>query len=388
MKTVIFFIDNKLGGVSSLNYNLISSSNSSDFFQTVVVNVTHLETQMAKADIEYPANSSVNFKFSSKDNFYKTISRLSKAFDRKQEGALVLNYHTEMAMLDHHPVAQTTFQLVHDDYNVGLAEKYGHVVDVFICHNTVIYEKLRALFPDRLDTIFYLRHGVRIPTKWRLRTTQHENLKLLFIGRMVSAKGIFDLPVINDLLRKKGVRFEWTCIGNGPELEQLKKVWNPMDKVRFVSPESNAEVLSIAAEQDVFVLPTKFEGSPVSLLEAMSVGLVPVVSKVPGGITDIISEKIGYLIPIDDNVGFADAIGELASNRTLLDELGGNARKKIVDEYDLKVTAATYYDLFGRYKEFYKTKKIKKIPVGARLDQPYLPNIITYTIRSLVRNGA
>jgi glycosyltransferase involved in cell wall biosynthesis len=385
---ITFFIDDKLGGVSSLNYNLIRNR-PDDFFEHEVVHIRLLESDMTRSNLSYPKAKNIIFSFSLKDNLYRVLKRLGTIINRAQEGILVLNYYTEMAMLDHYPVKQTIFQLVHDDYNIDLAKKYGHVVDVFICHNTVINQKLINLLPERVENIFYLPHGVSIPSIWRnQRGRSTDPIKLLFIGRMVSSKGIFDLPVINDLLRKNGVAFEWTCIGSGPELDKLKQVWNPLDKVRFLSPSTSEEVISISAEQDVFVLPTKFEGSPVSLLEAMSVGLVPVVSKIPGGITDIINAENGFTVEVDDHESFAKAIMSLNADRFLMNKLSTNARAKIEKEFDIKNTAKNYYDLFRRFDEFYRDKKIKNIPVGARLDHPLIPSPFTKFARIIMgRNG-
>ena len=134
---------------------------------------------------------------------------------------------------------------------------------------------------------------------------------------------------------------------------------------------------------DVFVLPTKFEGSPVSLIEAMSVGLVPVISDLPGGITDIVKEDIGFRIPIDDNKGFAAAIIKLDKDRTLLEQLSVNCRNKIIEQYDVKKTAVPYHELFSKYKELYKKKQLKKMKVGARLDQPFIPSFVTSFIRKI-----
>jgi len=164
----------------------------------------------------------------------------------------------------------------------------------------------------------------------------------------------------------------------------LKKAWNPADRVEFVSPASNDEVLRLCASRDVFVLPTKFEGSPVSLLETMSVGLVPVITKIPGGVTDIVNKDIGFAIEMDDNRSFATAIKKLSDDRNLLERLSANCRRKIVEEFDVTITSQGYHALFQRYEEFYKEKKLKKLKVGARLDHQMIPNFVTRLIRTLL----
>ena len=379
---IIYFLDNKLGGVTSLNFNL--ASNAPAGIKQTVIHIDAEEWLLSRAGISFPVEREIYFNFSELENSYSMIKKLHKIIP-DEEGALILNYEKEMWVLDHYPAKQTTFQLVHDSWNVGLAKNYGHISDVFICHNTVIYKELTNLFPERIKDIFYLPHGVKIPAKYRQGTNEKKILQLLFLGRMVPAKGIFDLLQINDLLSARNVEFEWTCIGNGPDLAKLKLQWNPRDKVKFLSPASNDEVLSVCADMDVFVLPTKFEGSPVSLLETMSAGLVPIITDLPGGITDIVKEEIGYRIPIGDNHGFANAIETLYNDRELLNKLGSNCRKKIIEEFDVKQTARAYHELFMRYKDFYKEKARKKTKIGARLDHPLIPSSISKTIRKITQ---
>lgn len=377
---LIYFIDNKLGGVTSLNYNL--ASHPVEGMVQMVIHIEQKEWKMSRANLHYPVEKEIYFQYSGDEHSYQTLKRLRNLVP-EEEGAMVLNYENEMAMLDHYPVKQTTYQLVHDDYNVRLAKKYGHIVDVFICHNTIIFEALKSLFPGRHGEIFYLPHGVAIPPVYREHTGKQDTLKLLFLGRMTSRKGIFDLPVISAYLKEQGVQHEWLCIGNGPELEELKRQWVDADNVRFVSPATNKEVIRLCAGQDVFVLPTKFEGSPVSLLETMSAGLVPVITRLPGGITDIVSTEIGFAVEMDNNKAFADAITALYKDRSLLKAMSVQCRKKVISQFDVSHTALAYHRLFMRYKEFYQTKKIKKLKVGARLDHPLIPAPLTNLFRRL-----
>lgn len=362
-----------------MNFNLTANPKN-NLIEQWVIHLDEDDAPWTKAFIKYPVAKELYFKFSTQDNSYYLLKKLRKLIP-DEPGALVLNYELEMSMLDHYKVSQTTYQLIHDDYNIKLAKKYGHLSDVFICHNSVIYEKLLNLFPDRHEHIFYLPHGVPVPKKFREPTSEKKALQLLFLGRMAVSKGVFDLPLINDLLREKGVKFEWTCIGGGPELEKLKSLWNPADKVIFLTPDSNEQVMEICVGKDVFVLPTKFEGSPVSLLETMSAGLVPVITDLPGGITDIVNDDIGFKIPMGDNNAFASAIWELYNDRNLLNRLSSNCRDKITKYFDVTITAAKYHELFSKYAHFYREKKLMKKKIGARLDHPLISQRVTKLVR-------
>jgi glycosyltransferase involved in cell wall biosynthesis len=375
-----YIIDDKLGGVSSLNLNLIKHA-PADFFQTVI-SISEIDTPIAKADIKYPVEQQIEFVIDNNHSAY-TLSRNLKALIPNEAGALILNYGTEMAMLDHHKVEQTTFQLVHDEYNVQLAKEYGHIVDVFICHNAYIESKLVQMYPARKNDIFFLSHGVEIPNFTRTNIGVNAPLRLLFLGRFSKSKGIFDLPKIAEKLRLKNVPIIWTCIGAGPEEMDFKSCWNQLDKVEFLSPKTNEEVIQIASKHDVFVLPTKFEGTPVSLLETMSVGLVPVITSLNGGIQEIVTQDIGFSLPIDDNESFANAIETLHHNREKLELMSESCRHKIINKFNLENTSKSYFSLFSNYSTFKKDKKLKHKKLGSILDQPFLPDFITRFIRKV-----
>jgi len=382
---VIYFVDDKQGGVSSLCYNLVANAPVNEYEQWVI-QMDWKESDMTRANLVYPATKNIHFIYSSRENQYLEIKRLFDLLPT-EDGALVVNYQFEMEMLDHYPVRQTVYQLVHDDYNLGLAKKYHHVVDVFIAHNKHIYEQLLKAIPSRSSNIYYQPHGVPLPTYYRVHSEGGETtLRLLFLGRMNKLKGIFDLPVIHRLLKEKNIKVEWTCIGNGPEKEKLTQLWKE-ENVRFISPATNDEVLKVASEQDVFVLPTKFEGSPVSLLETMSVGLVPVITDLEGSIQEIVTEEIGFRIAMDNNQGFVKAIARLNADRKLMKSMSANARKKIESTYAVTLTAGGYHDLFKQYKKNFHPKTRLKSKIGARLDQPWLPSVVTRTIRNIFMQG-
>ncbi len=57
-------------------------------------------------------------------------------------------------------------------------------------------------------------------------------------------------------------------------------------------------------------------------------------------------------------------------------------RQKIIGEFNVADTAAKYHELFAAYRSFYKLKQLKKEKIGSRLDQPWIPELITQTLRS------
>jgi glycosyltransferase involved in cell wall biosynthesis len=377
---VVYIADNKLGGIASLINNLIA--NSIEGTNQKIILLDKKESKFTRIPYRFSHAEQKSFSVSALNNAYTIIRKLHKLLPR-EPGAIILNDSLEMQMLDHLPTELTSFQIVHDEYNFSLALKYPNVVDVFIAHSKFFYDSLRNSLPDRLDRIFYLPHGVKVPSFCRLPKDEIKVIRLLFLGRMSHAKGIFELPEIANWLRTWSIPFTFTCIGDGPELGNLKRIWHHDGNVTFLSPATTSEILDICLQHDVFVFPTHFEGTPVALLETMSVGLVPVVTDLPGGIREIVTDSIGRKALQGDTRSFAMAVKELFFNPKLLNELSEACRDKIKTEFDVTNTARAYHDLFSKYPLYFRKKKLEKRKLGFRLDHPFIPNLLTKVARIL-----
>jgi glycosyltransferase involved in cell wall biosynthesis len=148
-----------------------------------------------------------------------------------------------------------------------------------------------------------------------------------------------------------------------------------------------AQVLALYPEHDVLVLPSRAEGLPVVLLEAMAAGVVPVVSDLPSGIPEIVADGInGYRPPVGDVAAFAKAIAELAGDRERLQTMSRAARQTVVDHFDIRQRAGDYHALYARWRELRRPRP-KDVPVryGSRLDQPWLPNAAVHAARAARR---
>ena len=84
---------------------------------------------------------------------------------------------------------------------------------------------------------------------------------------------------------------------------------------------------------DVFVMPTYFEGLPMSLLETMSYGVVPVVTKV-GSIPTVVKDgENGLFVKVKDVESICKALKKLDDDRSLLAKMSVEARKTIQENF-------------------------------------------------------
>ena len=168
-------------------------------------------------------------------------------------------------------------------------------------------------------------------------------LRILYLGRLDrEQKRVHLFPEIFARLASSGVPFHWTVAGDGPERAALERAMTsprPGQTVSFPGRIDYGEVPRLLAGHDIFLLASDYEGLPLSLLEAMGAGLVPVVSDLESGIREVVDETSGRLVAPGNTAGFAEAIAALHGQRGELRRLSQNARERV--RHDFSVAAMT-----------------------------------------------
>ena len=153
------------------------------------------------------------------------------------------------------------------------------------------------------------------------------------MARHVKLKGIYDLPMINQGLLDKNIEVNWTILGDGEERENFINEVSGLSNFHFHIPKTDQEVIAVLKAQDIYILPSSHDGLPVSLLESMSVGCVPIVYNFSEGIKKVVTNDIGYVIDLYDVTGIVDKISILNNDRKLLFELSKNCIQKVEKEF-------------------------------------------------------
>ena len=91
---------------------------------------------------------------------------------------------------------------------------------------------------------------------------------------------------------------------------------------------------AVLAAADIFVLPSHFEGLPMSVIEAMLTGLPVVASDIRGPREQVVPEVTGLLVPVADPRALASALRRLAEDATLRARMGAAGRVRAIERYD------------------------------------------------------
>jgi glycosyltransferase involved in cell wall biosynthesis len=156
--------------------------------------------------------------------------------------------------------------------------------------------------------------------------------KLLFLGRIGEHKGadriLRAIAKLPDAVRGR-VRLCMAGDGAVDEACALAEQLGLASQVEIRGWIAGAEKEAWMRQTNVFILPSRNEGLPMAMLEAMAWGKALIVSPV-GGIPEFVTDGVeGFLVPPDDIDAIADAIRKLAENPDLRVQMGMAARKRV-----------------------------------------------------------
>lgn len=171
---------------------------------------------------------------------------------------------------------------------------------------------------------------------------------IVSIGRLHRVKGHDILLRALAAVRAQVPDAQLIVIGGGDQRHDLERLVSELDlqaAVTFTGELPPEGVRDRLARARVFVLPSRSEGMPLSLLEAMSAG-VPVVASSVGGVADLLTEGAGLLVPPDDPAALAGAITPLLVDDRHARELSEEARHRAL-MFDVAAMAADYERAFA-----------------------------------------
>jgi glycosyltransferase involved in cell wall biosynthesis len=197
-----------------------------------------------------------------------------------------------------------------------------------------------------------LIHNGAPASVWATDKMSDQAPRLLMLGELGTRKGTPEL--VAALATRELRRTEWTATlaGNGP-VDQFRKTIGSLglsDRIHLPGWQNVDQVRALLGAADILLLPSRQEGLPMAILEAMASG-VAVISTPVGAIPDaIIDGETGLLVPPGNVGALSDAILKLLHNPALRQRLAVNARARFERMFTIDRTAdaiATVYRELG-----------------------------------------
>ena len=181
-------------------------------------------------------------------------------------------------------------------------------------------------------------------SRLRASPASRDRVTLITVARMVPQKD--HALLLRSLV---GVRGNWCLqmVGDGPlrgELQLLAEQLQLGERLQFLG--ERKDVAELLSQADVFVLASKWEGLPVSILEAMRAGL-PVVATDVGGVREAVQEDVtGLLSKAHDERGLRDRIQSLMTLPSLMVQMGRAGRRRYEEHFRIETMVDKTVELY------------------------------------------
>ena len=280
-------------------------------------------------------NTSLNNKAYFRDLMYLAVAKLLRArvVYQVHGGKLPMNFFDARPL----PTRFLRWTLTLPDLIVLLGSGELEAYQLFVPEQDVV------TIPNGIDCAPFLT----IPV---VHSQAEYPLRLIYIGRLDRAKGLYETFQALRLAQELGVDARLTVGGGGPEEERLKRYAQALGiaaKVTFAGPVFGEDKVRLLAGADLMVLASYSEGLPYALLEAMAGG-IPVIATPVGAIPDVVTDGMhGLLVPPRDGKAIAEALVALARDREKISWMSRACRRRVCAAFSIERVAeefATYYN--------------------------------------------
>jgi len=213
--------------------------------------------------------------------------------------------------------------------------------------------RFTGLDPSRVSTIYNPLPAreiqQRFPARERHQLADPAAPLFAVHGRMAEQKGFDSLLRAFAEVKKTLPGARLRMVGDGGDRASLEALAGELG-VRSACefPGFLGDPLAAIEDADLYVLPSRWEGLPNALLEAIAVGLPVVATRCPTGPEEILQDgRAGRLVAVDDVPGMTKSMLELISNHAERSELARRARERALD-FALEINLAAYRAVFER----------------------------------------
>lgn len=380
-KQITFFVPNAIGGVSTVVRNYLSYITGFDY-ALFVVKTCNTAQNRAEINFTFPNAITLDFYYSNFENATRVYKRLYK-FLPEPDSIIIATDALELGMAHYLKLSNKIIFVVMGDFQhyYNLAITHRDIVDLYIAISDEIAGKLKELLPDKASRI--IRSYYPVPEITNKNVVSEADVRVFFVGRFEESKGVLLIPKIDSYLKRNHISVNWTLVGDGALKQQIVDEIADIKNFNFMGFLTYRELIEEYKNHDIYLLPSKSEGLPISLIEAMKSGLVPIVSDISGGIREIVFDGVnGFLINPGNAEDFASALYNLDGNRGLLKRLRASALSYSLKKFNPQVNADAFFELISTVCSDTRPKSIESdFVLKNRLDHPFIPNNFVKVVR-------
>ncbi len=206
---------------------------------------------------------------------------------------------------------------------------------------------LAAGFDPGLD-IPIVPNGVDLK-KYSVTQRTWSPARILSVGRVVYQKG-FDLAM-RALADLEELEWQWSIAGDGPQLPILQAMARQhglQDRIHFLGWRPAAQLQELYSTANLFLFPSRHEGMPNAVLEAMASGLPVIATRIAGNEELVVDGETGALVPAEDVDALREALRRLLPRSGLREQMGHASRRRVEHSFSWQRAAEQYQSILSK----------------------------------------
>ena len=346
-------LDSK-GGMSTFAQTVLDAWNRCDIDVLQLSYYSTVAPGTKSQKLAYSIRSLIHFKRAIKDTSIVHINfSLGASLPRKILFALAAKHEGKKIVLQSHSSALSDAIENGDNVCLRNLRLLFRTADKLIVLTDSWKNIIESAFELDGEFVKVVPNGVRVPEKRvpeGVTPSFAKEIKAIYLGRLEPEKGVMDLLEAMSAASERGANFELTLAGSGEAgyVEQLKNFAIAHDlPVHFPGWVEGDIKNRLIESSDIFVLPSHREVFPMSLLEAMAMGLAPISTNC-GAISSVIDNgKNGLICGVGDIEALTECFIKMCAEESFRFNCSILARNKIAEFYSDTTMIDLLSEIYG-----------------------------------------
>lgn len=229
-----------------------------------------------------------------------------------------------------------------------LERRLSKYIFSFISVSTAIKEYMISDIGINNNKINVIHNGIQGLSRTKTHVNNSPVVNFVSVGRVAKIK---NHKLLLDCLHMIGntVNYHLTIVGDGPELDNLKKQSENLslnNNITFMGFRS--DLANILSTMDVCVVTSDYEGISIAILESMSLSLPVIATSVGGNPETVIDSETGILFPKGDKIALCESIKKLSKNRNIRQALGNNGYNRFIKYFHENNVFSSYTKIYEK----------------------------------------
>ena len=371
MVELVYILPDVEGGVSSVVYNLIAHTPCEQFSNTVILldncKSNHITRELQNCKV-------IRITIKKNDSLYSRCKKLARIIPK--DAVIVSNDGgIEIDTVKLFKLQNPVVYIIHGDFNYyyNIIKNKHQLIDTFISVSEYVATKTNSSLKEYGSSKQVKAIHFPVPAIDSTMIPFNKPIKIIFVGSLIKRKGVQFFPKFIEQLSRSSISFEFSIVGAGDLKHIVTELEQKYENVHYLGSKNHEEVLEILKEHHVLFLPSLSEGLPVTIIEGMKSGLVPISSDIKSGIPEIVNNNTGYLIKPGYITGYINAIADLYFKPEKFRELKRNAITLANIDFNPQKQTRNYLDEFKRtmFNEQKHVHSSKTTSLIARLPDQY-----------------